>query len=127
MSKRKISLVKARAEDWQKVLGFEKASKSKFFSALKTEKEVKEYLAESQVYLDGLTISPDQRGKGYAKTVVHLLLGKAKKFKRAYMRVHPENPSVLVILLKEGFKITGWEDNHYGDNEPRLLLEKYYH
>ena len=34
----------------QKVLKFERASTNKFFAALENEKEVKDYLAESQLY-----------------------------------------------------------------------------
>ncbi|MBU0635560.1 GNAT family N-acetyltransferase [Candidatus Micrarchaeota archaeon] len=141
-----ISLVKAKPDDWSMVLEFERASKSKFFSALETEEEAKNYLAESQVffvllgkeaigtvsykpeedsaYMDGLTISPKYRKKGYAKIALHLIMEKAKDYKRAYLRVHPQNSFGVIIYLKEGFRITGWEDNHYGDNEPRLLMEK---
>ncbi|MEK6958423.1 MAG: GNAT family N-acetyltransferase [archaeon] len=141
-----ISLVKAKIEDWQKVLEFEKASKSKFFASLENEKQVKDYLAESQVYLiklgnefigtasfkpendsaymDGLTISSKHQGKGYAKTAMRSIMKKTKDYKRAYLRVHPRNTSAVIIYLKEGFQITGWEDNHFGDGEPRILMEK---
>jgi ribosomal protein S18 acetylase RimI-like enzyme len=146
MVKEQISLIKAKMDDWQKVLEFEKASKSKFFAALENEKEVKNYLTESQVYfvklddnrigtasykpegnsayMDGLTISPNQREKGYAKIAMHLIMEKVKGYKRAYLRVHPQSTSAIMVYLKEGFQITEWEDNHYGDNEPRLVMEK---
>lgn len=146
MAEAQISLVKAKADDWQKVLEFERESKSRFFAALEDEKGVKGYLKESQVYLvklgnefigtasfkpendsaymDGLTISKKHRGKGYAKTAMRLIMEKAKGYKRAYLRVHPQNISAITVYLKEGFQITGREDNHYGDNEPRLLMEK---
>lgn len=141
-----LSLVKAQLGDWQKVLEFEQASKSKFFAAMENEKEVKGYLAESEVflikaendfigtvsfksegdsaYMDGLTIAPQYRGKGFAKLAFSMILEKTKGFKRAYVRVHPKNTSAIIIYLKEGFEITAWENNHYGDGEPRLLMGK---
>lgn len=146
MTETQISLVKAKINDWQKVLEFETAGKSRLFAALKNEKEVKDYLGESQVYfvmlgeesigtvsykpendsayLDSLLINSKHRGKGYAKIALHLIMEKAKDHKRAYLRVHPQNTSAIMVYLKEGFKIIGWEENHYGDNEPRLVMEK---
>ena len=148
MVNEKISLVSAGINDWQKVLEFEKTSQSKFFAALKNEKEARDYLSESKVffiklgkefigtasfkpekdsaYLDGLTIAPNYRGKGYSKIALHLIMEKASSFKRAYLRVHPQNTAGLMIYLKEGFKIISWEENHFGDNEPRVVMEKVY-
>lgn len=132
--------------DWEKVLEFEKIGKSKYFSPYETQKEVKKYLAESNVFLvklgkkvigtisyqpegesayfNGLIISPTERGKGYATKALRLMLNKVKNFKRVYNRVHPQNTSALLTYLKEGFKIISWEENHFGDNEPRLIIEK---
>jgi len=146
MVEEEISLVKAQVSDLEKVMEFEKIGKSKYFSPYETEKEVKEYLTNSNVflvklgkefigtasyqsegdsaYLNGLIISPTQRGKGYATIALHLMLDKVKDFKRIYNRVHPQNTSALLTYLKEDFKIIAWEDNHYGDNEPRLVIEK---
>ncbi|MDO8627465.1 MAG: GNAT family N-acetyltransferase [Candidatus Diapherotrites archaeon] len=146
MVKKEISLVKAYMKDWQKILEFEKASKSKLYSNFETEKEIKKYLEKSRIYfvkfgkqiigttsyktdnnsacIDGLIISPEQRGKGYAKIVIHLILEKIKNYKKAYLMVHPQNSTAIIIYLKEGFKITKWKNNYFDDNEPRLLLEK---
>jgi len=142
----KLYLRKVEPGEWIKVLKFEKASRSKFFSALENEEEVKQYLSESEVYfvmlgnepigtasfksegdsayMDGLTIDPKYRGKGYGKIGIHLIMEKVKKYRRVYLRVHPRNVGGIIVYLKEGFEIFGWEDNHYGDNEPRLLMEK---
>ena len=142
-----IFLVKAKLDDWQKVLEFERSSKSKLFAAWQTEAEVKKYLSNSEVYfiklgeefigtvsfkskntsveMDGLIVSPLYRGKGYAKFAFNLIMKKVKKFKRAHLKVHPQNTSAVLTYLNEGFQIVGWEENPFGDNEPRLLLEKY--
>jgi ribosomal protein S18 acetylase RimI-like enzyme len=143
---KEISLVKATKDDWQKVLGFELAAKSEYFSALENEKDVKNYIEESQVflvklgnkiigtasykpekdsaYLDGLTIAPEYRGNGYSKKAMALLMNKLKGFKKATIRVHPKNTPAVIVYLKDGFKIINWEENHFGDNQPRLFMEK---
>ena len=141
-----ISLLKAKLADWEKVLSFERESKSKLFAAWQTESEVKKYLVNSEVYfikvgndfvgtvsykpentsveMNGLIVSPLYRGKGYAKIAFNLIMKKVKKFKKAHLKVHPQNTSGLLTYLNEGFQIIGWAENPYGDNEPRLLLEK---
>jgi len=146
MSDEKISLARARICDWQKVLEFEMESKSRFFVALENGEQVKDYLSKSRVYLvklgresigtvsfkpegdsaymDGLTICQKHRGKGFAKIAMRLIMEKVRCFRRVYIRVHPQSTPAVMIYLKEGFKPVGWEDNHYGDNEPRLVMEK---
>ncbi len=146
MAQTKVSLVKAEEKDWLKVLEFELGAKSSTYSAFENEKDVRNYLKESNVffvkagknligtasfkaegdsaYMDGLTISKKYKGKGYGKIAMELIMQKTKGFKKATIRVHPKNTSALIIYLKEGFKVIRWEDNHYGDGEPRLFLEK---
>lgn len=146
MAVQKLSLVRANEADWKKVLEFELASKSETYAAFENEKDVRKYLRKSMVffikldkkligtasfepqkdtaYMDGITIAPEYRGKGLGTKAADLIMEKVKGFKQATKRVHPKNTPALLIYLKCGFKIVRWEDNHYGDGQPRLLLEK---
>jgi len=143
----RVSLVRAAEEDWKKVLKFELGSKSKTFAAFENEKDVRKYLRKSNVffiqvggkligtvsfesekdktaYMDGLTISTKYRGKGFGTEAMVLIMEEVKGFKKATKRVHPKNTPALLMYLKYGFEIVRWEDNHYGDGQPRLFLEK---
>jgi ribosomal protein S18 acetylase RimI-like enzyme len=147
MGTRRISFVKAKEDDWPKVLQFELAAKSETYSAIENEKDIRAYLKDSNVffiklgdaligtasfksekddsaYLDGLTLLVRYRGSGFGAEAMDLIMEKIKGFKKATIRVHPKNSSALILYLKAGFSIIRWEENHYGDGQPRLFLEK---
>ena len=139
-----IKLINAEVKDWEKILQLEKSCNSRLFAAFETESEIKDLFKSSEVYwikvggeivgevsvekkdksnyLSGMAIFPKFQGKGYGKKVLAELIQKyAGKFT---LTVHPENTPAIIIYLKAGFKIVGWEDNPFGDGEPRLLMEK---
>jgi len=39
-----------------------------------------------------------------------------------WLITHPLNTPAILLYLKNGFQITGWKDNYYGDSEPRIIF-----
>lgn len=74
------------------------------------------------IELKQLVILPQFQGKGYGKELVKKLLELTKGHK-VWLVTHPKNSAAIVLYVKNGFKITSWKDNYYGD-EPRLVLER---
>jgi RimJ/RimL family protein N-acetyltransferase len=141
-----ISYRRVEEKDWKKVSELEKSVDSDIYLAYTTEKDVKEYLNKSTVYfielddepigtisyekkskdhayLDGLIVHPDYQGHGYATQAVDWLLDKVKNYKKIDLVTHPKNSASIIVYLKNGFVITGWKDDYFGDGEPRLILE----
>ncbi len=133
-------------KNWELLLSLEKASVTKLFAPLDGEKGYKEYIKESKVYfimdgkeaigtisykiqddgkyyIDGLTVKPEFRKQGVAKQAMKKLIDEIGK-QEIVLLVHPKNTAALLIYLHLGFFITKWEDNHFGDGEPRLLLQR---
>ncbi len=149
MAAQRVSFVRAGEGDWKNVLRVELDSKSKTYASFVTEKEVRDSFRKSNVffiksgeeligtvsfdpekdgtvYLANLAILPEHKGKGLGTEAMDLLMEKVEDlgFKKATLRVHPKNTPALLIYLKSGFEIVRWEENSYGDGEPRLFLEK---
>lgn len=145
-----LSYKQATEEDWELVRDLEKEAASitpRFFLAYNSEKEMKDYINKSKVflvmkdeepigtvaykseepnhvYIEGLTIIPKYTGKGYATAAMEWLLNHIKDTNLIDLVVHPHNNAAIRIYLKFGFQIEGWKDNYFGDGEPRLKLVK---
>jgi ribosomal protein S18 acetylase RimI-like enzyme len=44
--------------------------------------------------------------------------------KPVHLVVHPKNVGALLLYLKCGFEMYGWDENYYGDGQPRLLVKR---
>lgn len=141
-----LSLQKATMEDVQTLLGIEKTTIGlKTYSGYFTEKEIKEYLDNSVVYLikkdykivgsisyeikdenhaylSGLVIKPEFHKQGLAKQALVKLLEKLNGFKVIDLVVHPDNVSALKLYKSFGFVVKDRKENFYGDGEPRLIM-----
>lgn len=138
---------KVETKDWKLLCSlFEEASATKIFTPCEGEAGYKKYIKESAVcfimkgndvvgtisykiqddgkyLINGLTVKPDFRKQGIAKQSMEKLLDKIGN-KEVVLFVHPKNIPALLIYLRLGFFITKWKDNHFGDGEPRLYLQK---
>lgn len=144
----KISLQQIKNDEWETLADLEKQSASPLFHPLEGEKSFRNYLKKSKVFyvlgdnkkigtisyeskdkyyeVDGMTILPKYRNKGFAQKAFSLMLKKPKIKKDWLLVTHPENTASLLIYLKAGFKIKEWKDNYFGDHSPRLLLIKHW-
>lgn len=134
-------------DDWQLLVSLEKIAKNPFYFACDSEEMCKQYIRESHVYflmdgkkpigtishktepdgtilINGLTVLPEYRGKGIAHAALKQLLEELGDHQNYALHVHPANTPALLIYLRLGFVITGWEDHHFGDGEPRLYLRR---
>ncbi len=124
----------------------EKGAASPLFQECVDEAQYKKYITESKVFLimfdgqavgtisykkmedgtilmNGLTVLPDYREQGIAKTAMKKLLVDLGD-KNIALYVHPENTPALLIYLRLGFVITAWKDNVFGNGQPRLFLKR---
>ncbi|MFA6918086.1 MAG: GNAT family N-acetyltransferase [Candidatus Gracilibacteria bacterium] len=142
----KIKFKQAIVNDWKLVEKLEKGAESPFFCPCDGEAGYKKYIKESKVFfiisgkktigtvsykieknktvlVNGLTILPSYRGKGFATAVMEKLLKTLGK-RDFSLLVHPENIPALLIYLRLGFAISEWKDNYFGNGQPRLYLKK---
>jgi len=68
-----------------------------------------------------IIVLPKYQGKGFGKVIVKKLLALAKG-NNIYLHTHPKNIVAIILYLKNGFEITSWKENYYGDGEPRLIF-----
>ena len=80
---------------------------------------------KDSVRLDTFVVYLNYRGKGFGKAAIALLLKKTNKFKKVDLTVHPHNSRAISLYLSVGFMIESWQDNYYGDGEPRMILVKH--
>jgi ribosomal protein S18 acetylase RimI-like enzyme len=142
-----ILLKRATAKDIKSILALEKVADAKTYSARTNEEEVRDCLKnefpflikkretvvgivvykikrKKTVGINGLVIDPKFRGRGFARQAILLILKKVRKYPRIELVVHPHNVSALSLYLSLGFIIESWQDNHFGDGEPRLVMVK---
>ena len=121
--------------------------KSPHYSGFTKAEEVKNYLQNSDVYvilsngrpvghvsykaldkrtveIDGLVVFPSYRRKGIATKAVEMIIRKISNYHQAELLTHPHNIGSLLIYLRNGFVIESWEDNPFGDGEPRVKMVK---
>jgi len=141
-----MKLKKVQLDDWELLRTLEEASATKMYAPCEGEEGYKKYIEESTVYfimdkknavgtisyeiqkdgkcvINGLTVKPEHRSRGIARQAMEYLLNEIDD-REIELVVHPENIPALLIYLHLGFIITKWEDNHFGDGEPRLHLKK---
>ena len=79
-------------------------------------------LANHVVEVKQLIVLKKFQGHGYGQELLKQLFTlSAKKIR---LVTHPLNNAAIITYLKSGFQLIGWKDNYYGDEQPRLLLEK---
>jgi ribosomal protein S18 acetylase RimI-like enzyme len=80
-----------------------------------------EQKAPDRIYLSGLVVSPELRGKGIGSAVLSWFLARHEDVPYIDLYTHPEN---LARKLYESFGFVFKEkiENCYGDGEPRVLL-----
>lgn len=141
-----ITLQRVTTDDWKTVFQIETSAASDFYFSIDNEKEILEYIeshivyfiikddeaigtiaykieADEKVQLDGLIIVPEYRGKGIAKEAIHKVITEVGN-KVYFLTVHPSNSVAIRLYLGLGFVIKAWKDNYFGDNQPRLIMEK---
>lgn len=142
-----ISLKRATLKDYEEVAKIEKVADSKIYSARVKEDEIKNFIKKDFVFLiknksvvlglvsfevlnkkvahcNGLVVYPKFRGKGFGNKAMSLILKKMCKYPRVELAVHPHNNPAISLYLSLGFIIESWQDNYFGDGEPRLLMVK---
>ena len=57
-------------------------------------------------------------------TTTELAKVKRQGYKKATLRVHPDNKKAKEMYERRGFRVVRPEENPYGDEQPRLFMEK---
>ena len=75
----------------------------------------------------GTVVHEDHRLRGIGNALIEkgVLLGKTKGFKAVDIAVFADNRSMLILLLKMGFKPTRMENHARSDGEDLIYLKKY--
>jgi len=142
-----ILLKRATTKDVKAILALEKVANAKTYSARINEEEIRDCLKNEFLFLikkrevivgivvykvirkntvniNGLVIDPKFKGRGFARQATLLTLKKVRKYPRIELMVHPHNVPALSLYLSLGFIIESWQNNHFGDGEPRLVMVK---
>lgn len=142
-----LSLIQATNNDWKILATLEKKAAGETFHALIDEREIREYIKNSEVFFiildgekigtisyenkgsdhvhfNGLTVIRKHRRKGIASWAVRNILDNISNNRIIDLVVHPKNTPAILVYLKAGFVIEDWKDNFFGDGEPRLSLIK---
>ena len=142
-----LNFRKASQKDWELISLLEKSVASNVYFPIINEKEVKDYIKKSIVYIvekgdlpigtisyekksdiyayiDGLLIIPKYQDRGYGSKTLGWLMKKLGGYKKVGLVTHPKNSKTIVIYLKQGFVINGWKDDYFGDGEPRIVLSR---
>lgn len=75
-------------------------------------------------YVDELLIRPEFKGQGYGTQTMIWLFDQVKNAEKISLNTHPQNSRAIMLYLKSGFIIDGWNDNFFGDGEPRIHMVK---
>jgi len=142
-----VTLKRATSDDKQEVADIEKKTSSEIYHARISEKEINDFfennviylikngdvcvgftsyenISEKSVHIDGLVIKEEYRRHGYAKQAMAILFDKLSDCSRIELVTHPHNNNALCLYLSIGFYIESWQDNYFGDGQPRLMLVK---
>lgn len=76
---------------------------------------------KTDVELLVIAVDPKKQRNGYGKVMMNKILELTMK-QSVRLMTHPKNSTAICFYLKSGFTISGWKDNYYGDEQPRLLL-----
>ncbi|KND49281.1 MAG: hypothetical protein AB203_02700 [Parcubacteria bacterium C7867-008] len=140
-----ISIEEASEADIEVLIDIEKSlPQTNTYSAMYTEDEWKQELAENKIYLikdrevpigsvayverslehiyiSGIVVRPEYQGKGIATNAIKGVLEKYRNATRFDLATHPDNPA-LKLYESLGFKVEERKENYFGDGEPRLIL-----
>jgi len=142
-----IFLERATLKDSKEVTKIEKLGSSKIYHAVTKKDKILDYIKNDFVFLiknndivvglvsfkvikkktascNGLVIYPKFRRKGFGIKAMSLVLKKMSKYPRVDLVVHPHNNPAISLYLSLGFTIEAWQDNYFGDGEPRLVMIK---
>ena len=142
-----ISLKRATFKDYEEVAKIEKVGSSKTYHAVIRKEKILDYIKKDFVFLikngdtviglvsfmvikektascNGLVIYPKFRRKGFGIKAMSLVLKKMSKYPRVDLVVHPHNNPAISLYLSLGFIIESWQDNYFGDGEPRIVMVK---
>lgn len=75
-------------------------------------------------YVEEVVVKPQFKGKGYGHQAMQWLTNHLKDVKKITLVTHPHNTPAIRLYLKNGFKIVKWNDNYFGDGQPRITLAK---
>ncbi|MCX6722994.1 MAG: N-acetyltransferase [Candidatus Staskawiczbacteria bacterium] len=80
--------------------------------------------SDELVEITGFAIDPKFQKQGIGKQVLTIIFEELKNIKTIKLVTHPENSVAIKIYLSFGFIIKGWNDNYYGDGQPRIIMVK---
>ena len=141
-----LKLKLAVESDWKVLKEMENNASSDFFHALKEEKEIKEYIKNSDVFFitlknkivgtislenkggdlfnfNGLIVEKSLQRKGIASWAIRKVL-EGYNYQKITLVVHPQNTPAIIVYLRAGFVIKEWKENIFNDGEPRLFLSR---
>lgn len=141
-----FTLQKATIADWETIEQIEKTSDRKLYAPRVDKAEILHDITKNSVFFivietkkagfvsyiiepdgniefNGLVLLPEFKGQGIAKAAFEKAL-EMTKAKHYSLFVHPENKAALKIYTDAGFTIQSRLENHFGDGEPRLFMEK---
>lgn len=142
----KLEYRKASEKDTKLLLMLDQEAFNRSFDTpFKNEKELKNFLAKSEVYLIlldnnpvgyysyniekeeaeilAVVVTPKWQGKGIGSEVLSKIINEIKdKVVKTKIATHPENIPAIHLYWKFDFKITDWIERYY-DNKPRLVME----
>lgn len=123
------------------------AANTRYYFPYATEKEVKDYIRNSSVFIaesdgkaigtvsyqmlsegkaeiNGIIVRPEFRGQGIAQKSMDFILNQTNGIPHVIAYVHPKNMGAIKLYWSKGLAIIGFENDHYGDGEPRLVMER---
>ncbi len=80
------------------------------------------YTEPERAYINDLVIHPEHQGKKIGKTAMKWVLDRLENIKHVDLVTHPHNTVAIILYSKNGFKVSGWKDDYYGDGEPRIYM-----
>ncbi|KKP70188.1 hypothetical protein A2X44_00575 [candidate division CPR3 bacterium GWF2_35_18] len=144
----KLTYKRATRKDISKLVELDKKCFNRDFDNSFTEKEFETCLTQSGdtgfIYLNktiigfyswvdidneeseivGIAILPEYQKHGYGTTGVKMMLDSLKDKKKIKIVTHPKNTIALKMYKNLGFVVSGFSKDHYGPNQPRVVLYK---
>lgn len=80
------------------------------------------YTEPERAYINDIVIHPEHQGKKIGGAAMKWVLDRLENIKHVDLVTHPHNTIAIILYSKNGFKISGWNDDYYGDGEPRIYM-----
>lgn len=74
-----------------------------------------------EIEIKTIAVIPEYQRRGIGKLMMKKLMKLVKGYNVKTV-THPYNTAAIILYLRYGFQISAWNDNYYGDRQPRLLL-----